>query len=72
MPNQQHPGDFDAHSEEALAEDPSVTEAALDKVMLRVEGQNEQIKTPPEKVEQGIAEVAQAVSDSTMEIEDAT
>ncbi|MBD1909119.1 MULTISPECIES: hypothetical protein [unclassified Leptolyngbya] len=63
--NQAYPeGKFDG--------DPNIGEAGLDKVLLRVEGQNENITAPPPDVEEGIAETARAIGDTIMGIEDAS
>jgi hypothetical protein len=56
--------------DEALAGDPSVSQAASDKVAMRVEGQNEVIKTPPKEEAEAIAETARQMKDITMGIED--
>lgn len=50
--------------------DPAVGQEGLDKVMLRVEGQNEHISTPSQEEQAEIGQTAKAVQNSTMGIED--
>jgi len=60
MSNQnQAPNDENqTHPEGTVEGDPSIGEAGVDKVLLRVEGQNENIKSRPKDVEKEIAETA--------------
>lgn len=58
------------HPEGTAEGDPSIGEAGMDKVLLRVEGQNENITTPPKEVEADVASTARDVDDLTMGIED--
>lgn len=67
-----NPRDERNYQEEALAEDPAVTKEAATKNFLRVEGQNEVIKTPPKPIEEEIAATAQDIDDLTMGVEDET
>lgn len=60
------------HPEGTLEGDPNIGEAGVDKVLLRVEGQNENITTPPKEVQADIAATAQDIEDVTMGIEDAS
>jgi hypothetical protein len=58
--------------EGTAAGDPNLSEAAVDKVMVRLEGQNENITTPPKEVQADIAATARDVEESMLEIEDAS
>lgn len=56
--------------EENTAGDSTLNEKAADRVRLHVEGQNENITTPPETLQADIAATARDVGDLTMGIED--
>lgn len=62
--------DTEAQPEGAIEGDPNIGEAGVDKVMLRVEGQNQNIKTPPPEIQADIAATAADVEDLIMGIED--
>jgi hypothetical protein len=70
MPENQNSQNKKPQLEGTTAGDPNISEAATDKVMLRVEGQNENITTPPKEVQAEIAATARDLEDSTMGIED--
>lgn len=73
MSNQNQPSQNpNTHPEGTTEGDPNLSEAAIDKVMLRVEGQNETITAPPKEVQADLAAIARDLNDSTMEIEDAS
>ncbi len=59
-----------ANLEETLADESTQNPEAVDKVVMRVEGQNEKIHTPPKDVQEDIAAVARDLEDLTMGIED--
>jgi hypothetical protein len=73
MSNENHvPTEQQMNPEGTTNGDPSIGEEGIDKVLLRVEGQNEHISEPPKDVEEDIAEVASALDGTTMGIEDAS
>jgi hypothetical protein len=59
-----------AHPEGTTSGDPSIGETGVDKVLLRVEGQNENITTPPQSAQVDVAKTARDLDDLTMGIED--
>lgn len=71
MSNQnQTPQNFQAQPEGTTEVDPKLSEVAVDEMILRVEGQNENITTPPKEVQADIAATARDLEDSILEIED--
>lgn len=64
--------DAQSYPEGRTEGDPSVAEAGVDEVMLRVEGQNENITTPSQEIQGEVARTADDVKDLTLGIEDAS
>jgi len=58
------------YPEETINDDLNVGKTGVDKEMLRVEGQNENIKTPPQEVQAAIAATARDTKDILISIED--
>lgn len=70
MPEDKHAPQT-THPEGTTSGDPSIGETGVDKVLLRVEGQNENITVPPDKSTQAdVASTARDIDDLTMGIED--
>jgi len=68
--SQSSPQPTQKHPEGTTKGDPSLNEDALDKVMMRVEGQNENIVDPSEEEEANIAETARRLDEPMLQIED--